>query len=133
MGPIMKIYNHPLAPNPRRVRIFLAEKGVKVPYEDVDIFTGQNRTPQFLAKNPMGGLPVLELDDGGHIVESFAICRYFDALHPEPPLMGTDPRDRAAVEMWNRRMELNVMGSVGRYFQHTAELFKTRIKQFPDY
>jgi glutathione S-transferase len=129
----MKIYNHPLPPNPRRVRIFLAEKGVKVPYEDVDILAGKNRAPEFLRINPLGGLPVLELDDGGYLAESVAICRYFEALHPEPPLMGTDVRDRAFVEMWNRRMELNVFGPVGRYFQHASELFKTRLRQIPEY
>ena len=75
---------------------------------------------------------MLELDDGTCIAESVAICRYFEELHPEPPLMGTDALDRALVEMWNRRMELALFIQIGRYFQHTSEIFKTRIKQMPE-
>jgi glutathione S-transferase len=129
----MKIYNHPLAPNPRRVRIFVAEKGLQIPYEDIDIFNDQQRTPEFLAKNPAGGVPVLELDEGGHLAESVAICRYLEALHPEPNLFGKDGREQAFIEQWNRRMELNFFGPVGRAFQHTNPLFAQRMKQFSDY
>ena len=129
----MKIYEFTQAPNPRRVRIFLAEKGITVPLVQVNIAAGENRKPEFLKINPMGGLPVLELDDGTHIAESVAICRYFEETHPNPPLMGTDAKDKAVIEMWNRRMELNLFGPAGRAFQHTNELFKGRIKQFPDY
>lgn len=129
----MKIYDSKVAPNPRRVRIFLAEKGVQVPYEQVDIGTAKNRTPEFLKINPMGGVPVLELDDGTHIAESVAICRYFEALHPTPPLMGTDARDQAIVEMWHRRMELNFLGMVAGAFRNTSEFFKGRIPQVPEY
>ena len=102
----MKLYDFTRAPNPRRVRIFLAEKGITVPMEQVDLFTGANRTPEALSRNPYGGLPVLGLDDGTCIAESVAICRYFEDLHPQPALMGVDAKDRAVVEMWNRRMEL---------------------------
>ena len=129
----MKIYNSSLAPNPRRLRIFVAEKGLKIPTEEVDIFTGQNRTPEMLAKNPAGGLPFIELDDGTHLAESVAICRYLEGLHPEPNLMGKDNREQAFIEMWNRRMELNLFAVAARAFQHTHELFKGRIKQFPEY
>ncbi len=129
----MKIYDSNIAPNPRRVRIFLAEKGVQVPYEQIDIGTAKNRTPEFLKINPMGGVPVLELDDGTHIAESVAICRYFEALHPTPPLMGTDARDQAVVEMWHRRMELNFLGMVAGAFRNTSEFFKGRIPQVPEY
>jgi glutathione S-transferase len=129
----MKIYDFALAPNPRRLRIFVAEKGLKIPTEQVDIFTGKNRTPEMLAKNPAGGLPVMELDDGTYLAESVAICRYLEGLHPEPNLMGKDSCEQAFIEMWNRRVELNLFGAAGRAFQHTNELFKTRIKQFPDY
>ena len=129
----MKIYDFALAPNPRRLRIFVAEKGLKIPTEQVDIFTGKNRTPEMLAKNPAGGLPVMELDDGTYLAESVAICRYLEGLHPEPNLMGKDSREQAFIEMWNRRVELNLFGAAGRAFQHTNELFKGRIKQFPDY
>src|SRR6516164_4614177 len=88
----MKLYNHSQAPNPRRVRIFMAEKGISLPMEEIDLMAGKNRTPEFLAKNPSGGLPVLELDDGGCIAESVAICRYLEGQHPEPNLMGRNPR-----------------------------------------
>jgi glutathione S-transferase len=128
----MKLYDFTRAPNPRRVRIFLAEKGVSVPTEQVDLFTGANRRPEALQRNPYGGLPVLELDDGTCIAESVAICRYFEELHPQPPLMGVDALERAVVEMWNRRMELSLFSQIGRYFQHTSEIFKTRIKQMPE-
>jgi glutathione S-transferase len=128
----MKLYDFTRAPNPRRVRIFLAEKRITVPTEQVDLFTGANRTPEALSRNPYGGLPVLELDDGTCIAESVAICRYFEELHPAPPLMGTDPVDRTLVEMWNRRMELTLFNQIARYFQHTSEFFKARIKQMPE-
>ena len=94
----MKIYDFTMAPNPRRLRIFIAEKGLKIPYEQVDIFSGKNRTPEMLAKNPAGGLPVLELDDGACIAESVAIARYLEALHPEPNLLGRNPREQADIE-----------------------------------
>ncbi len=129
----MKIYDFALAPNPRRLRIFVAEKGLKIPTEQVDIFSGQNRTPEMLAKNPAGGLPVMELDDGTHLAESVAICRYLESLHPEPNLMGKNSREQAEIEMWNRRVELGLFAAAGRAFQHTNELFKGRLKQFPEY
>jgi glutathione S-transferase len=129
----MKIYNSSLAPNPRRVRIYLAEKGIRVPYVEVDLAKGENRTPEFLERNPMGGVPVLELDDGSYLAESVAICRYFEELHPQPPLFGTDARDRAEVEMWQRRMELSLFLPVAQCFRNTHQFFKGRIPQFPDY
>jgi glutathione S-transferase len=129
----MKIYDFALAPNPRRLRIFVAEKGLKIPTEQINILEGQNRTPEMLAKNPAGGLPVMELDDGTHLAESVAICRYLEGLHPEPNLMGKDSREQAFIEMWNRRIELNLFGPIARVFQNTTELFKGRIKQFPEY
>ena len=127
----MKLYDSKLAPNPRRVRIFLAEKGISVPTEQVDIARAENRQPPFLAKNPMGGLPVLELDDGTYLSESVAICRYFEGLQPDPPLMGVDARDRAFVEMWNRRMELELFAPIAQTFRNTHEFFKGRIEQVP--
>jgi glutathione S-transferase len=129
----MKIYDFAFAPNPRRLRIFVAEKGLKIPTEQVDLATGKNRTPEMLAKNPAGGLPFVELDDGTHLAESVAICRYLEGLHPEPNLMGKDSREQAFIEMWNRRVELNLFAAAARAFQHTNELFKARIKQFPEY
>ncbi|MGO9455220.1 MAG: glutathione S-transferase family protein [Candidatus Binataceae bacterium] len=129
----MKIYDFSGAPNPRRVRVFLAEKGIQVPYEQVNIATGDNRKPEFLKKNPMGGLPVLEFDDGTFLAESVAICRYFEGLHPEPNLMGKDPRELAVIEMWNRRMEFEILGLVAAAFRNTSDFFKGRIPQAPDY
>jgi glutathione S-transferase len=129
----MKIYEDARAPNPRRLRIFVAEKGLKIPTEQVDIFARKNRTPEMLAKNPAGGLPFVELDDGSHLAESVAICRYLEGLHPEPNLMGKDNREQAFIEMWNRRMELNLFAPVARAFQHTSEIFKPMLKQFPEY
>lgn len=129
----MKTYDFALAPNPRRLRIFLAEKGLKIPSEQINILEGKNRTPEFLKKNPAGGLPVLELDDGSHLAESVAICRYLEGLHPEPNLLGKGNLEQATIEQWNRRIELNLFGPVARVFQNTSELFKGRIKQFADY
>jgi glutathione S-transferase len=128
----MKIYDYKLAPNPRRVRVFLAEKGLKVPLEEVDIMKGVNRQPPFLAKNSLGGIPVLELDDGRLIAESVAICRYFEVLHPEPALFGTGAFEMATVEMWNRRIELALFVPVGMVWAHLHELTRTRIKQIPE-
>ena len=128
----MRLYDYTRAPNPRRVRIFLAEKGITVPMVQLDLFQDAHLTPEALKRNPYGGLPVLELDDGTCIAESVAICRYFEELHPDPPLMGINAVDRAVVEMWNRRMELVLFANIGRYFQHTGEFFATRIKQMPE-
>ena len=95
-----------------------------MPTVQVDIGKAENRQPPFLAKNPLGGLPVLELDDGTCIAESVAICRYFEELHPEPPLLGTDAKDRALVEMWQRRMELELFRNVDRLLPEHARLLQ---------
>ena len=129
----MKLYDSRTAPNPRRVRIFLAEKGISVPVEEVDIVSAQNRSAEFRAKNAMGTLPVLELDDGTTIAESVAICRYFEELQPEPPLMGTDAKDRAAIEMWQRRMEFELFLPITQVFRNGHAFFKGRIPQVPEY
>lgn len=129
----MKLYDSTMAPNPRRVRIFLAEKGVEIPTVQVDIGKAENRQPPYLAKNPLGGVPILELDDGRILAESVAICRYFEETHPEPPLFGTGATDRAMVEMWNRRMELEVLSPIAQTFRNTHEFFAGRIEQVPAY
>ena len=129
----MKLYDASTAPNPRRVRIFLAEKGISVPVDQVDIVSAQNRSPEFRAKNAMGTLPVLELDDGTTIAESVAICRYFEELQPDPPLMGTDAKDRAAIEMWQRRMEFELFLPITQVFRNGHAFFKGRIPQVPEY
>src|SRR5262245_33772483 len=127
MGNAMKLYNHALAPNPRRVRIFAAEKGIELTLQDVDILAGQSRTPEFLAKNPSGGVPVLEFDDGSCVAESVAICRYLEGLHPEPNLFGRDLREQAQIEMWNRRMELELFAAIGRTVQIPVRSFRVVI------
>ena len=130
----MKIYDFTGAPNPRRVRVFLAEKGINnVPSVQVNIASGENRKPEFLKINPMGGLPVLELDDGTLIAESVAICRYFEDLKPEPNLMGLDAKDKGVVEMWNRRMEFEVLSMAAGSFRNTSDFFKGRIPQVKEY
>ena len=133
MSSPMKLYSHSLAPNPRRVRIFAAEKGINLTLQEVDILAGQSRTPEFLAKNSSGGVPVLELDDGSHLSESVAICRYLEGLHPEPNLLGRDLREQADIERWNRRMELELFAAIGRTVQNTSPIFQGRFKQFPEY
>lgn len=107
------------APNPRRVRIFLAEKGLKVPTELLSIPTGEHKKPEFLAVNPLGQIPALKLDDGEVITESISICRFFEALHPEPPMFGKGPKGMAEVDMWVRRVELRLMVPVGMVWMHT--------------
>ena len=129
----MKLYDSKPAPNPRRVRIFLAEKGLEVPTVQLDIGKRENRTAPFLAMNPLGGLPFLELDDGTVIAESVAICRYFEEIHPNPPLFGSGAIERAQVEMWQRRMELELFRYVTGCFQNTHEFFRGRIEQVPAY
>ena len=130
----MKIHDATAAPNPRRVRIFIAEKGIEVPYEQVDIVNAVNRGEAFRTqKNPMGTVPVLELDDGTCIAESGAICRYFEELHPDPPLMGVDAQDKAIVEMWNRRMEFELFQPATLAFQQQHAFFKGRVSQVPEF
>lgn len=105
----MKLYDLKAGMNPRRVRIFLAEKGIEVPIAAIDMMKGENQTPEFLNLNPLGTLPVLELDDGVILTESVAICRYFEFSKPENNLFGHDGLEQARVEMWNRRLELELM------------------------
>ena len=105
----MKLYNEDNpAPNPRKVRIFLAEKGVSMQMERVRILKREHKAPGFLEKNALGQVPVLELDDGTHLSESLAICRYLEELHPTPALFGEDAKSRAVTEMWLRRAEFRL-------------------------
>lgn len=129
----MKLYSLKDAPNPRRVRIFLAEKKVKLPIEEFDMDAGAHRTPSFLAKNPLGALPVLELDDGTTIAESVAICRYFEETIPEPQLFGRSTLEHAQVEMWNRRMELELLLPTIDVFVHTHPFWVGRRAQMPEW
>ena len=115
----MKILDEKRAPNPRRVRVFLVEKGIDVPFEQVEIMKGDHKTPEFFKLNPTQRLPVLLLDDGTSISETMAICRYFEAVQPEPNLFGRTPIEIAHVEMWNRRAELNFLFPVAQCFRHS--------------
>ena len=124
---------HDLTPgmHPRRVRIFLAEKGLSVERREVDAAGGANATPEFLRMNPLGRLPVLELDDGSAIAESLAICRYLEALHPQPPLMGRTPREAAHVEMWTLRVDHELSRPIADVFVHSGEFYRGRLEQVP--
>src|SRR5260370_7144689 len=110
------------APNParnrRRVRIFLAEKGIELPETGVGMMKREQKSPEFRAKNSMGQLPALELDDGTCIAETVAICRYFDETQPDPPMFGTTPVEKALVEMWVRRTEFTAIMPVGNFCPH---------------
>lgn len=129
----MKIYETHTAPNPRRVRIFLAEKGVEMEYVQLDIEKGENISPQIRAKYPPGKIPFLELEDGSYLGETVAICRYFEELHPEPPLMGNSPLQKAQIEMWQRQVEFNLFMNVGLCFQHSTGYFKDRMTPVPEF
>lgn len=115
----MKLFDGGKAPNPRRVRVFLAEKGIEVPLVPVDMGAMGHRAPEVADRNPLQRLPVLELDDGTVITESVAICRYFEEVQPQPPLFGAGALGRARVEEWQRRMELNLLMPVAQAFRHT--------------
>lgn len=107
------------APNPRRVRIFAAEKGITLPSRAVSIPAGEHKSAEYVALNPRGQTPALQLDDGTVIAESVAICRYLEAVHPEPPLFGSGAKAHALVDMWNRRVEMILMPPVGAVWVHT--------------
>ncbi len=122
----MKLYDCQLAPNPRRVRIFLAEKGLDIPKTEVSIIDGENLKPDYLAVNPRGLLPVLELDDGTRLDETVAICRYIEETHPEPCLMGRNALEKATTESWQRHMEFDGLMSAGEAFRNSFPAFSTR-------
>jgi glutathione S-transferase len=128
----MKLYDGGRAPNPLRVRIFLAEKGVAIPTEQVDLSTLQHKSLAFTALNPIQRVPVLALDDGTIITESVAICRYIEALHPEPPLFGAGPKEIAQVEMWSRRLELHLLFPISHVFRNSHPAMKAvEVPQVP--
>jgi glutathione S-transferase len=129
----MRLYDGGRAPNPRRVRIFLAEKGMQVPVEHIDLASLQHKSAEFTALNPLQRVPVLVLDDGTVITESIAICRYFEGLRPEPPLFGRGAAEEALVEMWNRRVELNLYSAVSAVFRHTHPAMKEMESQVPEW
>jgi glutathione S-transferase len=129
----MLLYHDTRAPNPRRVRIFLAEKAVAYETIEVSIAAFAHQTPEFRKKNPLALLPVLELADGRVLRESMAICRYIEELHPEPNLFGADPWERAVIEQWNRHAELELLIPITQVFRNTNAYWHGKIKQSPEF
>jgi glutathione S-transferase len=128
----MKFYDCATAPSPRRVRIFLAEKGVSVPTVQVDLRNGEQFSPEFRAINPEATVPVLELDNGTRITDAIGICVYFEAIHPQPPLMGDGAEDKAVVTAWQRIVERNGLYAVMDAFRNSTPAFKVRALPGPD-
>jgi len=128
----MKLHNS-IGPNPRVVRMFLAEKGVTIPLVTVDLLGGENRREPYLSKNPSGQLPCLELDDGSFLSEITAICEYIEEKHPKPALIGSTPEERAATRMWVRRIDLNIVEPMANGFRYAEglALFKNRVRTIP--
>ncbi len=130
----MKLYNSDRAPSPRRVRIFLAEKGVSIPRVEVDLAKLEHKTPKFSALNPFGTIPILELDDGTRIAETIAICRYIEALWPEPNLFGLTPVEQAMIEMWQRQLELRLLFPIAQIVRHShPKMAEMENPQVPDW
>ncbi len=130
----MILYGAPMpAPNPRRVRIFLAEKGIALPETPVNLMSREHKSAEFRAKNSLGQIPALELDDGTVIAETVSICRYLEELHPDPPLFGTGAVGRALTDMWIRRVEFVVMAPVGAYWRHAHPRTAALLTQYRDY
>ena len=130
----MKLYGAPKpAPNPRRVRMFLAEKGIELEETPVNLATREHKSDGYKAKNSLGQVPTLELDDGTTISETVAICRYFEELHPEPPLFGKTPLEKALVDMWVRRIEFQLMQPVGNFWRHAHPRTAALLTQYKDF
>lgn len=129
----MLLYHDTRAPNPRRVRIFLAEKAVAYDTIEVSIAAAEHQKPEFRKKNPLALLPVLELADGKILRESMAISRYIEDLHPEPNLIGADPWERAVIEQWNRHAELELLIPIAQVFRNTNAFWAGRIRQCAEY
>lgn len=130
----MRLFDGGRAPNPRRVRVFLAEKGIEVPMVSVDMGALEHKGDQVALRNPLRRLPVLELDDGIILTESVAICRYFEEMQPEPALFGRGGLGKAKVEMWQRRVEFNLFQPVAFAFRHTHPAMKEwEVPQVPEW
>jgi glutathione S-transferase len=130
----MKLYGAPKpAPNPRRVRMFLAEKGIDLPETPIDLMKREHKSPEYRQKNSLGQVPTLELDDGSTISETVAICRYFEELNPDPPMFGRTAFEKAQVDMWIRRIEFQLMGPVGNFWRHAHPRTAALINQYKDF
>lgn len=128
----MKFYNS-IGPNPRIVKMFMAEKGIDIPRVELDLLGGENRQAAHLARNPSGQTPTLELDDGTFLAEVTAICEYLDEKHPNPPLVGTTAEERAMTRMWTRRVDLQIVEPMLQGFRAAEgyNLFKSRLRLLP--
>jgi glutathione S-transferase len=128
----MKFYNS-MGPNPRVVKLFMAEKGMDIPRVDVNLMGGENRQDDYKAKNPSGQMPALELDDGVVLAEILPICEYLEEIHPSPALIGTNPEERAITRMWTRRIDLNICEPManGFRFSQGLQLFQNRVHVIP--
>jgi glutathione S-transferase len=130
----MKLYGAPMpAPNPRRVRIFLAEKGVDLRETPLDLGKREHKTPEHRARNALGQVPTLELEDGTTISETVAICRYLEEIHPEPKLFGSTPVEKAKVDMWVRHIEFQMMAPVGNFWRHAHPYTAALLTQYKDF
>jgi glutathione S-transferase len=128
------LYGAPMpAPNPRRVRVFLAEKGIELPETPVNLMKREHKSPEHRARNSLGQVPTLELDDGTTISETVAICRYFEETQPDPPLFGKTPVEKATVDMWIRRVEFMVMNPVGNFWRHAHPRTAALLTQYKDF
>jgi glutathione S-transferase len=129
----MKLYNS-LGPNPRVVRMFMVEKGIEMPLEEVDLRGGENRRGPYLKKNAAGQLPALELDNGHYVTEVTAICEYLEDVQPKPPLVGTTAEEKAETRMWTRRVDLNICEPLANGFRYAEglALFKDRMRVVPE-
>jgi glutathione S-transferase len=129
----VRYYHTARAPNPRRVDIFLAEKGVEIERVAVDLLAGGHKQPDYLARTGVPQVPAVELSDGTVLVEAPAICRYLEALHPEPNMLGRDPLETAVIESWQRRVELRLMMTIAFAFRHTNPHMAAMESQCPDW
>ena len=129
----MHLYTQSASPNGMRVNVFMKEKGIGIPKTEIDLRRGENLGDEFKARNPFGRVPVLQLDDGSYLSESQAICLYLEGIHPEPNLFGSTPEERARIEMWSRRVELNLMMPVAQAFRNLTGFFKDREKCVPEW
>ena len=129
----VRYYHASRAPNPRRVQIFLDEKGIDLEWADISIMKGEHKAPDYVAKTGSPQVPALELDDGTVLVESPTICRYLEALHPQPNMLGRDALEEAVIDMWQRRIELRLMATIAAHFRHTNPHMAALEDQCPDW
>ncbi|NKB33465.1 MAG: glutathione S-transferase [Pseudomonadales bacterium] len=128
----MKLYGYGTTPNPRKVKIVLAEKGIDYEMIEVDLYKGEHRSSEFIKMNPSGKVPVLETDDGKYLTESIAICRYLEALHPEPNLFGTDAYELGLIEMRNRQIETELWSQIGTSWKNGPVVEKMGHRVVPE-